>query len=227
MALEQDIETLGLFTEPQRLRLFEQVQAARTCTVNELAAALGIGRSLVTFHLGKLIEAGFVEVAAPERATGGRGRPAARYRVTSRETAVTVPHRRYDLLAGILLDSVAEHRPGESAQASGLRAARRRGTELGHRFREKRDVRTNAGRLARVERLLAALGYAPCRRGDEVVARNCPFGKFRPTHTAQVCSLNQALSDGYLAGLGLDAHLRTDLRPCPDACCVVYQPLEA
>ena len=227
MALERDIETLALLTEPQRLRLFEQVQARGTSTVNELAAVLGIGRSLVTFHLGKLIEAGFLEVAMPERPAAVRGRPAVRYRVTGREMAVTVPHRRYDLLAGVLLDSVADHQPGESAHTSALRAARRRGRELGHGFRDRRPVRTNAGRFARLERLLAALGYAPDRRLDELGVRNCPFDKFRSTHIAEVCSLNQALSDGYLEGLGLHEHLRTELRPCPDACCVVYSALEA
>ena len=227
MALEQDIETLALFTEPQRLRLFEQVQARRTSTVNELAAGLGIGRSLVTFHLGKLIEAGFVEVAPPERPAAARGRPSVRYRITGRETVVSFPHRRYDLLAGVLLDGVADHLPGESAHTSALRAARRRGRTLGHGFRDRRPVRTNAGRFARLERLLSALGYAPHRRTDELLVRNCPFDKFRPTNTAEVCSLNQALSEGYLEGLGLDEHLRTELRPCPGACCLVYRPLNA
>lgn len=223
MPFEQDIETLALFTEPQRLRLFEHVQAAGVCTVNELATGLGVGRSLVTFHLGKLIEAGFIEAAAPERPPAARGRPALHYRVTGRELAVTVPPRRYDLLAGVLLEGVALHEAGESAHASALRAARRRGAELGERFRNGRPLRTTAGRFARLERLLVVLGYTPRRATDQLTVRNCPFEKLRLLDTQQVCSLNRALSDGYLAGLGLDEHLCTELRSEPDACCVVYR----
>jgi len=222
MALEQDIQTLAVFTEPQRRRVFEQVQAAGSTTVNELATQLGIGRSLVTFHLGKLVDAGFVETAADD---GPRrpGRPAVRYRPSRREVVASVPERRYDLLAGVLLDSVADHRRGESAHDSALRAARRRGAELGRQLRDGRSARSAAGRFARLERLLTALGYAPRRQADEVSVQNCPFDKFRPTNTSQVCSLNQSLSDGYLEGLELDAHLQTELRPCPDSCCVVFR----
>ena len=219
---QQALEELAVFAEPQRRRVFEQVRAAGTTTVNDLAAALGIGRSLVVFHLGKLVDAGFVEVTADQ---GRRrpGRPAVKYRATAREVAASVPDRRYDLLAGVLLDSVADHRPGESAHASALRAARRRGAELGRRLRTGRAPRTRAARLARLEALLASLGYAPRRGADEVVVLNCPFDRFRATNTPQVCSLNQSLSDGYLDGLELDDHLCTELRPSPETCCVVFR----
>jgi predicted ArsR family transcriptional regulator len=222
MALDDDIETLSVFTEPQRRRVFEQVQLAGAATVNQVATALGIGRTLVTFHLGKLIEAGFVEQVASERAAGAVGRPAMRYRPTGREVVASVPDRRYDLLAGVLLDSVAEHRPGESAHASALRAARRRGARIGAELRGVGSLRSKAARFARLERLLVALGYAPHREAEELTVRNCPFEKFRESNPDQVCSLNQALSDGYLEGLGLQDDLSTELRPCPDTCCVVY-----
>lgn len=227
MALENDIETLSVFSEPQRRRVYEQVQQAGTTTVNAIAAELGIGRTLVTFHLGKLIEAGFVEQVSGERAAGTIGRPALLYRTTRREVIASVPDRRYDVLAGVLLDSVADHRSGESAHDSALRAARRHGAEIGRRLRDSRSARSRTGAFALLERLLVALGYAPERQGDEVVVRNCPFEKFRHTNTPQVCSLNQALSDGYLEGLGLTEQLSAELRPCPDTCCVVYRSASA
>lgn len=224
---EQDVSQLGVFTEPQRRRVFERLQADGPCTVTALVDVLGVGRSLVAFHLGRLIEAGFVEVIGPATTTRGAGRPAQRYRVTRREVVASVPARRYDLLAGVLLDSITDFRPGDTGHTSALRAARRRGAELGRQLASGRPARSTTARFARLERLLSALGYAPRREGDELLVRNCPFDKFRATNTEQVCSLNLSLSDGYLEGLGLDRHLQADLRPCPDSCCVAFEVASA
>lgn len=219
---QEDISALGVFTEPQRRRVFEQLQAQGPCTVSELIGVLDMGRTLVAFHLGKLLEAGFVEVVPPARGATSPGRPAQRYCVTRREVVVSVPDRRYDLLAGILLDSIASCRSGESAGDSAARAARHRGVQLARELVSGRPGRTLASRFARLERLLSAIGYSPRREGDELTVRNCPFDKFRPTNTPQVCGLNQALSDGYLEGLELEQHLETTLRPSADSCCVVF-----
>ena len=222
MTQQHDVEVLGVLAEPQRRRVLEQVQRDGPCTAAQLGTALGLGRTLVAFHLGKLVEAGFVEAVEPEH--GGRGRPAQRYRVTRREVVASVPDRRYDLLAGVLLDSVADHRRGETAAASAQRAARRRGADLGRSAARGRAVRTAAAALNRLEPLLVGLGYAPRRDGAEMSVRNCPFDRFRETNTEQVCSLNLALSEGYLEGLEVDDVVQARLRPCPDSCCVVFEP---
>lgn len=221
MALEQDIDALGVFTEPQRRRVFERLQSGGPQTATELVTALGMGRTLVSFHVGKLVEAGFVEALAPEGSAGGPGRPAQRYRVTGLEVVATVPDRRYDLLAAILLDSVADFRPGDTARSSALRAARRRGAELARQLGRSERGR---GRFGRLKAVLSALGYAPHQDSAELSVRNCPFDKFRATNTPQVCSLNQALAEGYLEGLELHDQLQARLRPCPDSCCVVFSP---
>jgi predicted ArsR family transcriptional regulator len=226
MTGENDLEALGVFTEPQRRRVYEQLHAEGAATVSELVQALGMGRTLVAFHLGKLFEAGFVEVVAPEQVVGAPGRPAQRYRTTRREVVATVPDRRYDLLAGVLLEGLAGHRPGESAQASADRAARRRGAELARSWAAGAPGSLRAG-LARLERLLHALGYTPRSQGPELLVRNCPFDTFRATNTPQLCPLNLALCDGYLHGLELETQLQATLRPSPDSCCVVFGPRTA
>jgi predicted ArsR family transcriptional regulator len=219
---DEDLDVLGVFAEPARRRVYEQLHEEGRATVADLVTALGMGRTLVAFHLGKLLETGFVEVVAPEQVTGTPGRPAQRYRTTSREVVATVPDRRYDLLAGVLLDGLADHRPGESAQSSAERTARRRGTALARSWESGSAPRGSKGRLARLERLLRSLGYAPRSEAGELLLRNCPFHAFRATNTPQVCPLNQALSDGYLHGLELDEHLQATLRPSSDSCCVVF-----
>jgi predicted ArsR family transcriptional regulator len=213
-----ELATLGALTDGQRRRVFEQIQSDGECTVTEIAAALVIGRTLVAFHLAKLVEAGLVEVVPAQKRLGVRGRPSQSYRLTGREITASVPDRRYDLLAGVLLQGVAEHRPGESAQASAERAAHRRGRDLAR----SRAARSVTARLARLEELLTSLGYVPRREAKTITLRNCPFDKFRPEHTPQVCEVNRALAQGYVDGLELTDRVAVELRPCPDSCCVVF-----
>ena len=217
-----DLAALAALNDGQRRRVFEQIQAAGECTVTEVATALAIGRTLVTFHLTKLIEAGLVEVVSAQKRRGVRGRPSQSYRLTGREVTASVPDRRYDLLAGVLLDAVAEHQLGESAQDSAERVARRRGRELAEHLADGRAARTAAARLGRLERLLASLGYVPQRQVETITVRNCPFDKFRPENTPQVCQVNLALAQGYVEGLALAGRVSVELRPCPDSCCVVF-----
>ena len=219
---DRDLAALAALTDGQRRRVFEHVQAAGECTVTQLATALGAGRTLMAFHLAKLVDAGLVEVVPAERRPGVRGRPSQRYRRSSREVTASVPDRRYDLLAGVLLAGIAEHRPGEPAQDSADRAARRRGEELAGHWQAERPVRSVAGRLRRLETLLASLGYLPRRSARVVTLRNCPFDKLRADSTPQVCALNVALARGYVDGLGLADRVAVELRPAPDRCCVVF-----
>jgi predicted ArsR family transcriptional regulator len=217
-----DFAVLSALTDGQRRRVFEHIQAGRECTVTEIATALSIGRTLVTFHLAKLVEAGLVEVVPAQKRLGVRGRPSQSYRLTGREVTASVPDRRYDLLAGVLLNGVAEHQPGESAQDSADRVAHRRGKQLAHQFTESRPARSVAARLGRLEALLASLGYIPRREGKTITVRNCPFDKFRPENTPQVCQVNLALAQGYVDGLDLSDRVSVELRSCPDSCCVVF-----
>jgi predicted ArsR family transcriptional regulator len=219
-----DVDALSVFAEPQRRRVYEQLQVGGEATIGELVEALGLGRTLVAFHLGKLLDAGFVEAVAPLQAAGALGRPPQRYRITRREVVATVPDRHYDLLAAVLLDGLVQQESGESAAASAGRAARRRGEDLARQWMAAAGPSQSPSSLDGLEQLLTALGYVPARDGAALVVRNCPFDKFRATNTPQICPLNQALSDGYLDGLGLADRLRTRLRPHADTCCVVFSP---
>jgi predicted ArsR family transcriptional regulator len=223
MTDDGDLDAIGVFAEPQRRRVYEQLQVEGPLSVSDLVTALEMGRTLVAFHLGKLVDASFVEAVPPEPATGTLGRPPQRYRVTRREVVAAVPERRYDLLAGVLLDGLVDNRPGESARVSALRAAHRRGAGLARGWAAAARSGTAREPLHRLVPLLTSLGYTPQRHDAELIIRNCPFDKFRSTNTAEICPLNQALCDGYLEGLGLDDRIRTRLRPHSQTCCVVFR----
>lgn len=133
----------------------------------------------MTFHLAKLVEAGLVEVVPAQKRLGVRGRPSQSYRLTGREVAASVPDRRYDLLAGVLLEGVAQHQLGETAQDSAERVAHDRGRELAQQAIGGRAPRSVSARLTLLGALLTSLGYVPRRDSATITVRNCPFDKFR------------------------------------------------
>ena len=221
MGLERDVELLGVLVEPQRRRVYEELLTARSArTLSELAESLGLGRTLTSFHLGKLVDAGLVEVVAAQAGEGRRGRPSQRYRVAAREVSASVPPRHYDVVAAVLLEAAGEQRPAESIGEAARRVAQRVGSELGRGHGGSRRPAT----LRRAERLLSDLGYSPAREDGRLVLRNCPFDKLRDANLPLVCGINHALAEGYLDGMGAAEELRADLRPCPDSCCVVVGP---
>lgn len=218
-----DLEVLAALSDGQRLRVFEQIQAAGGSTVSEIATSLSMGRTLVTFHLAKLVQAGLVEVVPAHKRLGARGRPSQSYRLTGREVAASVPDRRYDLLAGVLLEGVAQHQPGERAQDSADRVAYSRGQQLAQQAMPGRAPRGTSARLSRLDTLLTSLGYVPRRDGTTITVRNCPFDKFRAQNTPQVCALNVSLAQGIVDGLDLSNRVSVALQPNPDSCCVVFE----
>jgi predicted ArsR family transcriptional regulator len=219
----EDVLALVVLAEPQRARIYDYLASAEgPCTRQDVSAALGIGRTLLTFHLEKLEQAGLIEpVAADPVSTGRPGRPPQRYQVTQREISASVPPRRYELLAEILVQSVGEQVPGEPLREAALRVARRCGLELASDQRRAQDNPRTARQM--LSDLLTQLGYEPRDDATSVVLTNCPFQRLRELDAELVCSINAALAAGYLEGLGADRYLSARLRPCPDNCCVVLE----
>ncbi|SES00935.1 Predicted transcriptional regulator, ArsR family [Lentzea xinjiangensis] len=224
-----DFSALGVLAEPQRARIYAQLAAAtQPQTRQEVCEALGLGRTLVAFHLDKLQRAGLVHAVRPEAAPGARGRPPQRYAATDREVIATVPPRRYELLAQVLLRATREQAPGEPIHAAAVRAARARGVELAQGLEPAGEDHSGTAEDARpweaLTRLLSRIGYQPRRDGDALILTNCPFQRLRVTDTELVCSINAALSAGYLDGLAMNEAVTPRLRPCPVNCCIVLEP---
>ncbi|MFI7441423.1 helix-turn-helix transcriptional regulator [Nonomuraea indica] len=215
-ALPEDLEALGLLAEPQRARIHALLTGApRPHTRQEICQALGMGRTLVAFHLEKLEQAGLVTVVTEPTGTSRRGRPAQRYQATRRELSASLPPRRYELLAEILLEAAQEHEPPEPFARAADRAAERRGRLLA------------AGQPGpdALWPLLDQLGYEPAAAGRSVLLTNCPFQRMRSVNAGLVCSMNAALARGYLDGLDAAGRFAPRLRPCPDNCCVILEPV--
>jgi predicted ArsR family transcriptional regulator len=213
-----------MLSEPSRLQMFSFIRSERRpVTREEAAASVGISRKLAAFHLDKLVEAGLLraryETSAAVRKVGRRPKV---YEVSEAQISVSIPERRHELLADLLLDTVLGQGDGESAHDSALRTALERGVTLGAAARGKsRPGRLGSERgLTACAQMLEDHGFEPFREAShEVRLRNCPFHPLATRAPGLVCAMNHAFITGYLEGLQVP-NVDAVLAPSAGECCV-------
>ena len=211
----EDVGALSALGDPTRRRAYDHVAGqGRPVGREEVAAALGIGRTLAAYHLDRLAADGLLSVSY-ERRSGrsgpGAGRPAKLYDRSEREVVVSVPPRDYGLAARLLAHAAAHDEHGETRRA--LRAA---ATSLG------REIADEAPDPPDLAALLRVRGYGPFEEDDGVMRlRNCPFHAVAQSHPEVVCDMNLSLLEGLLGGL--DAGAEATLEPGPGRCCVAIR----
>jgi predicted ArsR family transcriptional regulator len=199
---------LSALGEPTRRRAFDLVRRAdRPLSRADVAAELGIGLRLAAFHLDKLVDERMLSAhyARPsDRAGGpGAGRPAKRYAATPARFDVTVPPRRYDIAARILLAAIPD-----DAQELVLPGAHRYGETLAHEQAE-----------LSLEELLVEVGYEPRTSADGTIElSNCPFHELAEGAREATCRMNHAFLQG-ITSITAPAHTAV-LDPRPGHCCV-------
>jgi predicted ArsR family transcriptional regulator len=225
------IESVSVLGEQSRRRMFSFIRrAGHPVTRDEAAASVGISRKLAAFHLDKLVDAGLLRAGYGAPGAQRRvGRQPKLYEPTDAQIAVTIPDRRHELLADLLLEGVLGQADGRSAADAATEAAAVRGRRLGEQERERsRPGRLGVERgLTLCEHMLDAYGYEPVRESPtEVRLHNCPFHPLATKATDLVCGLNQAFLGGYLTGLDA-ASVQAVLDPRPGECCVVLTDEDA
>ncbi|SDO22605.1 Predicted transcriptional regulator, ArsR family [Geodermatophilus sp. DSM 45219] len=211
------VAAVAALAEPTRRRLYDHVvRQPEPVGRDEVAAALGVPRATVAFHLDRLVADGLLDVHY-QRRTGrsgpGAGRPAKLYRRSECSVAVSLPERHYDLAGELLAEAVTEaERSGERPAAVLHRRAYGRGRELGVAV-------DGAGGREAVLRVLEAHGYEPRIGEGGVALANCPFHDLARGRTELVCGMNLRLLEGLLDGVGFSG-LTARLQPAPGACCV-------
>ncbi|HEY0535804.1 MAG TPA: transcriptional regulator [Actinoplanes sp.] len=198
-----DLDALASLADRVRRQAYRLVADA-TAPVgrDEVAEALGIGRTLAAFHLDKLVAAGLLDTSYARRSgkTGpGAGRPAKLYRVAAAERAVSVPPRAYRTAAELLAEALEQ----AGAEEVLYQVAQRHGRD--------------ASAPSEVTELLTAYGYAPMPDGPErIELRNCPFHRLAEQFPPVICGMNLALITGLLAGGEWVARMEA----APGRCCV-------
>ncbi|MEV4706904.1 transcriptional regulator [Actinoplanes sp. NPDC049316] len=204
------VTSVAALDDPTSRAVYDYVSLASAAVSRDAAAeALGVSRRIAAAHLDKLADKGLLTVEfrrLHERAGPGAGRPAKLYRRAADEVTVSVPDRRYDLVASLLAAAVTE--------AVGT------GAEVGETVNRNAY---DAGRAiaAATPDLLEALletGYEPHRSDGGLLLSNCPFHRLARQYTDLVCGLNLHL----LRGMTDDspAAFRPVLDPAPGRCCV-------
>lgn len=222
------IEAVATLEEPNRQRLYDLVVSSRQPVGrDEAASALDMSRELAAFHLDRLVEAGLLDTEYRRRSgrTGpGAGRPAKLYRRGDREIAVSLPPRRYDMVADVMATAL-DRLGGGPAIDSVTAVARERGTAVGSDARRKAGARPGRRRLrAALFDTLRGTGFEPeTAPAGFVCLRNCPYDALVPDHRDLTCGMNLAWAEGVIDGLA-GSGLRPELAPRPGQCCVVFQP---
>jgi predicted ArsR family transcriptional regulator len=202
-------------------------RAHRPVPRDEAAASVGISRKLAAFHLDKLVAAGLLH-ARYETPGGMRkvGRRPKVYEPSDTQLLVTIPERRHELLADILLDALLADGDSKTALAAALRVARRRGRQLGAAERtQSRPGRLGAERgLTLCERMLEQHGFEPVREAhNQMRLTNCPFAPQSGRSPELVCGIAHSFLTGYLDGLRVSGVQAVPQLP-DGQCCVRLRP---
>ena len=237
------IASLAALADPVRRALYLAVAGSAEPVGRDAAAsAAGVSRALAAFHLDKLVDAGLLE-ASFKRLTGrsgpGAGRPSKLYSRSAVQVDVSLPERRYEWAAQMLVRALAAVRSEES-EAALRRSARSHGESIGREqaeecerelAEEREDMpesgvlpeRAHPSPLHDASRALSNCGFEPVTGPDgEVLLRNCPFDRLREGCRELVCGMNLSLIEGVLAGLSLEG-VQAVLEPRPGHCCVVLR----
>jgi predicted ArsR family transcriptional regulator len=218
------MEAVSVLADDVRRTLYNFTRRAhRPVTREEAASDAGISAKLAAFHLDKLVAAGLLHSRYDSPGGVRRvGRKPKVYEPAETDIRISIPERRPDVLAEILVDAVLEQEQGEDARSAALRTARRRGEELGAATRsDSRPGRLGPERsVSLTASVLEEFGFEPDRQApDELRLLNCPFHPLAARSPQLVCGINHAFLGGFLTGLqagGIDAVLA----PHPGRCCV-------
>lgn len=221
--LERQAQRFAVLEDPQRRALYQFVRTQRRpVTREEAAVGTGVSRSLATFHLERLLDAGLVtaDYAKPSgRAGPGSGRPAKRYRPSDAEITIEIPPRRYALAGRLMASAIEQSETRGSARDAVLRMAGEEGRRIGAEALRQRRRRHDRGAV--VDACLTALGFEPTTdEAGQVVLANCPFHGLVDVAPELVCAMNQSLVGGILTAIDA-GDLEARLEPADGQCCVV------
>jgi len=197
--------------------------APNPLTADDVAARLGISRSVARWRLERLVEAGLVAVDF-ERRSGrsgpGAGRPAKTYAAAPETSAVEFPRRRYEALVSRMLDALPQR--GRTKQLDQVGYAF--GLELG----EAAHLRPGASFRTSLERLCRGLGRLGFQAAVEsvsddeavIVSATCPLRPVVVASDAEARALDAGMWRGLLAaaaGPAAAADARCATHDCLDA----------
>lgn len=182
--------TISALQDPTRRRiLFDFYVHQPEWTTAEVAAAVGVHRTVAHAHLERLVSLGYL---SPSQRRGSTGKPAKLYRLAEREIDVSYPIRRFARLAALLAQALR-------GTPDGIAAAREAGRGYGASM-----ITKPASSPESVLSELAPLGAEYVRSNGDVVARNCVFRQACEQAQDIVCELHAGILEGAFLKAGLE-----------------------
>ena len=181
--MERALGALRDFTRRDILLRFYTDRKARS--VDEVAGAAGIHRSVAFDHLERLVALGYLEA---ERRRGFPGKPAKIYRLTAGPLQISHPMRRYDVLAEALAHRLDRRAMTEAGRALGESLARPGVTAL----------------PAALEPMIEMGAEYEIARGGGIVCTNCLFAE-ACRRAPSICFFHAGVIEGLTGGETVDA----------------------
>jgi predicted ArsR family transcriptional regulator len=186
--------TVSALQDPTRRRILLDFYVHQPeWTTADVAAAVGVHRTVAHAHLERLVALGYL-ISSQRR--GAAGKPAKLYRLTERQIELSYPTRRFARLAALLAQALR-------GSPDGIGAAREAGRGHGASM-----VTKSAHSPESVLRELIPLGAEYVMSDGDVVARNCIFRQACQQAQDIVCELHAGILEGAFRKAGLD--LRTE-----------------
>jgi predicted ArsR family transcriptional regulator len=187
---------ISALQDPTRRRILLDFFVHQTeWTVEDVAKAVGVHRTVAHRHLERLAALGYLAVG---QRRGKSGKPAKLYRLTGQQIELSYPVRRFARLAGLLAESL------KGQGRKGIKIARETGRRYGATLVNERADSTEA-----VLQQLAPLGADyTITDHDQVLAQNCIFRQACAVAEDVVCELHAGLLEGAFQQAGLA--LRTE-----------------
>ncbi len=178
--MERALGALKDFTRRDILLRFYADRKPRS--VDEVASATGIHRSVAFDHLERLVGLGYLEA---ERRRGLPGKPAKIYRLTAGPLQISHPMRRYDIVAEALARSF------DDLGEAGKRAITQIGRALGRDLAVPQPVSLGAA----LEPLVEMGGEYEDADGGRVACVNCLFAEVC-RRAPSICLFHAGLIEG-------------------------------
>lgn len=199
-AVPRDAAVARALAAPTRASILQYLRTAGPQVVREVADAVGVHANVARGHLDVLVSAGLASVAWRRNPAGGR--PAKVY-----EAAPVHVEDGQALVSDMLASLIEAAAP---APGTAKRIAEQAGERLGRRTRTREGVLGFDEQVELLTRALAAVsgGVRVTGRGDdwiELEDLDCPFRSIAVSHPDLACSLDKALKEGIMRGLGADA----------------------
>jgi predicted ArsR family transcriptional regulator len=194
--LDQLADALG---DPTRRAIFTHVTAAgEPLTASDVGTSFGIHRTVARAHLERLVETGLLACQARHRPEGGR--PPKVYARNERRVDVQLPPRQYELLAGLLPETL--DRFGDAAEV----LAQQVGLSFGRRLALADGGGTVLSRLQPLTDAGADFDAHLVDDRVEIQMRNCLFHELARQRPGLVCTIDRAILQGLLS-LGADDYV--------------------